>query len=108
MDPLPIHEDEDLGLIESLDDAKRMLNQLINKRTIISSKKYNTNQNLVSCDLDELLDISKTSKNSFAKFRRDKAWKNQLLLSKISIDSNKPVRIELENKLFEVAYILIL
>ena len=107
MDPLSIHGDEDLGLIESLDDAKRILNKLIDKRIVISSRKYNINESMVSCDLDELLYITKTNKNSFAKFRRNKAWKNQLLQSKISIDSNKPVRIELENKLFEVVYILL-
>ena len=107
MDPLSIHGDEDLGLIETLDDAKRILNKLIDKRIVISSRKYSINESLVSCDLDELLYISKTNKNSFAKFRRNKAWKNQLLQSKISIDSNKPVRIELENKSFEVACILL-
>ena len=90
-----------------MNDAKSILNKLIDKRIVISSRKYNINESLVSCDLDELLYISKTNKNSFAKFRRNKAWKNQLLQSKISIDSNKPVRIELENKLFEVTYILL-
>ena len=107
MDPLLIHGYEDLNKIESLDDAKRILNKLIDKRIVILSRKYNINESLVSCDLDELLYITKTNKNSFAKFRRNKAWKNQLLQSKISIDSNKPVRIELENKLFEVVYILL-
>ena len=106
MDPLSIQGDEDLGLIETLDDAKRILNKLMDKRFVISSRKYNINESLVSCDLDELLYMSKTNKNSFAKFRRNKAWKHQILLSKISIDSNKPVRIELENKSFEVIYIL--
>ena len=54
MDPLLIHGDEDLGLIESLDDAKRILNKLIDKRIVISSRKYNINESMVSCDLDEL------------------------------------------------------
>ena len=38
MDPLLIHGYEDLNKIESLDDAKRMLNKLINKQIVISSR----------------------------------------------------------------------
>ena len=92
----------------TLDDAKRILNKLIDKRIVISSRKYNINESMVSCDLDELLDISKTNKKSFANFRRYNAeWKIQVLCSNISISSNKPVRIELENKSFEVACILL-
>ena len=71
MDPLSIHGYEDLNKIESLDDAKRILNKLIDKRIVILSRKYNINESLVSCDLDELLYITKTNKNSFAKFRRN-------------------------------------
>ena len=108
MDPLLIHGYEDLNKIESLDDAKRMLNKLINKQIVISSRKYRNEQNLVSCNLDELLEISNTNKMSFANFRRYNAeWKIQVLCSNISISSNKPIRIELENKSFEVAYILL-
>ena len=108
MDPLSIQGDEDLHKIESLDDAKRMLNKLIDKRIVISSRKYRNEQTLVSCNLDELLKISNTNKISFANFRRYKAeWKIQVLRSNISISSNKPVRIELENKTFEVIYIYI-
>ena len=70
MDPLSIHGDEDLGLIESLDDAKRILNKLIDKRIVISSRKYNINESMVSCDLDELLDISKTNKKIICKFSK--------------------------------------
>ena len=60
MDPLLIQGDEDLGwmLIETLDDTKRILNKLIDKRIIISSRKYNINESLVSCDLDDSCYIS--------------------------------------------------
>ena len=86
-----------------------MLNKLIDKRIFISSRKYRNNQNLVSCNLDELLEISNIKKKSFSNFRKNKAeWKIQALQSKIDITLNKPVRIELENKLFEVIYIVIM
>ena len=97
-----LEDQEEPKRIESLKDVKDMLNALVMKKTPLLSKSYTTNQDIVSCDLDELLQVCYVNKESFKTYRRGNDWKCLELKHEIKISAYQPSRISMENKKVKV------